>query len=529
MSSCLRAIPESYMRPSRAQLEFSWLAFPSSTVIRPAELPVFPQRLTRTASTLTLAHRPMSFLPYGALTEIAQEIRSKSISPVEIVELHLKRIEALQPKLNAFVHLDAEGARQQARLAERSVMRGGQLGPLHGVPLTVKSCIDVAGWPCPAGSLLRKDYVAKQDAPLVSRSKAAGAILLGNTNTPEFLMAYETDNLLTGRTSNAWDLTHSAGGSSGGEAAAIATGCSAGGVGSDGGGSIRVPAHFCGICGLKPTPGRVPATGHFPPGVGAFSWIGVVGPMARTITDVRALFEVMAGPDSGDALSAPVPLRGYRESELRGVRIGILESEVLGVATPDTRAAVVRAANSLGERGFTVEPFRLNGLDRALDLWWFFFGPVIGNLLRHSITGHEDQISPMLREYLSCATSGNSITLDQFTKACAERDLLRAEILRQMQDTPVLLSPVSTGPAFRHGKGNYLPGTGYRDTMRFSQWLNLTGFPGASVPVGVPNEGLPIGVQVIGRPFEDELVLAVAEVIEQARGPWQPPPPLDVG
>ena len=465
----------------------------------------------------------MTFFPYGTLTEIAQEIRSKNVSPVEIVELHLKRIEALQPKLNAFVHLDAEGARKQARVAEMSVIRGAQLGLLHGVPLTIKSCIDVAGCPCPAGSLLRKDYVSKQDAPLVSRLKTAGAILLGNTNTPEFLMAYETDNLLTGKTSNPWDSAYSAGGSSGGEAAAIAAGCSAGGVGSDGGGSVRVPAHFCGICGLKPTPGRVPATGHFPPGAGAFSWIGVVGPMARTIADVRALFEVMAGPDAGDALSAPVPLRRYSVGELRGTRIGILESDALGVATPETRATVAWAAKSLVERGFTVEPFRLNGLDRALDLWWFFFGPVIGNLIQHSIVGHEDQISPMLSEYLSCATSGNSITLDQFTKACAERDLLRAEILRQMQDTPVLLSPVSTSTAFRHGQGNYSLGTGYRDTMRFSQWLNLTGFPGVSVPVGLSNEGLPIGVQVIGRPFDDEMVLAVAESIESARGPFQLP------
>jgi Asp-tRNA(Asn)/Glu-tRNA(Gln) amidotransferase A subunit family amidase len=466
----------------------------------------------------------MSFFPYCTFAEIRQEIRSKNVSPVEIVELHLKRIEALQPKLNAFVHLDLEGARRQARAAENSVLRGAQLGSLHGVPLSIKSCIDVAGWPCSAGSLLRKDYIANQDAPLVSRLKAEGAILLGNTNTPEFLMAYETDNRLTGKTSNPWNLAHSAGGSSGGESAAIAAGCSAGGVGSDGGGSIRVPAHFCGICGLKPTPGRVPATGHFPPGAGAFSWIGVVGPMARTIADVRSLLEVMAGPDAGDALSAPVPLRAYREGELRGLRIGILESDALGIATAETRAAVERAAKSLGERGFTVEPFRLDGLDRALDLWWFFFGPVIGDLIRHSVAGHEDQLSPMLREYLSSATSGNSIALDKFMKACADRDLLRAEILRQMQDTPVLLSPVSASPAFRHGQGNYLPGTGYRDTMRFSQWLNLIGFPGASVPVGVSNEGLPIGVQVIGRPFEDELVLAVAEAIEQARGPWLAPP-----
>ena len=515
-------MPEFCVQLIRAQLEFSRLPYAPSTVIMRI-MGAFLERLTCAAGTLTLALRPMSCFPYGTLTEIAEEIRSRNVSPVELVELHLKRIETLQPKLNAFVHLDTEGARERAHAAEGLVMRDAQLSPLHGVPLTIKSCIDVAGWPAPAGSVLRMSYIPQRDAPLVSRLKSAGAILLGNTNTPEFLMAYETDNLTHGRSSNPWNLAYSSGGSSGGEAAAIASGCSAGGVGSDGGGSIRVPAHFCGICGLKPTPGRIPATGHFPPGAGAFSWIGVVGPMARTIADVRTLFEVMAGPDVGDALSAPVPLRSYRSEELRAMRIGILESSALGVASPETRAAVEQAAKLLAAQGFTVEPFRLDGLDRALDLWWFFFGPVIGSLLQRSIAGHEDQISPMLREYLSCANSGNPITLDQFIEACADRDLLRAEILRQMQDTPILLSPVSTTPAFRHGQGNYHPGTGYRDTMRYSQWLNLTGFPGASVPLSLSNEGLPIGVQVIGRPFEDELVLAVAESLETARGPYQLP------
>src|SRR5713226_9374245 len=324
------------------QLEFSRLLIASSTVIMPIVVRAFPGCLTCAAHTLTLAHQPMSCFPYGTLAEICGEIRSKNVSPVELVGLHLKRIETLQPKLNAFVHLDPEGALQQARAAEFSVARGAQLGPLHGVPLTMKSCIDVAGWPCPAGSLLRKNYVPKQDAPLVLRLKSAGAILLGNTNTPEFLMAYETDNRITGKTSNPWNLARSGGGSSGGEAAAIAAGCSAGGVGSDGGGSIRVPAHFCGICGLKPTPGGVPATGHFPPGAGA-------------------------------ALSAPVPLRAYRQGELRGLRIGILESDALGIATAETRAAVERAAKSLGEQGFAVEPFRLDSLYREVDLWLLFF------------------------------------------------------------------------------------------------------------------------------------------------------------
>ena len=472
--------------------------------------------------------------PFSTFAEIAKSIRSRQVSPVELLESHLRRIEFLQPKLNAFVHLDADAARAQARAAEAAVSHNRPIGPLHGIPLTVKSCIDVSGWPCPAGSLVRKDYIPSTDAPLVARLKSAGAILLGNTNTPEFLMAYETNNHLTGKTSNPWNLAYSSGGSSGGESAAIAAGCSMGGVGSDGGGSIRVPAHFCGICGLKPTPGRVPATGHFPSGAGAFGWIGVVGPMARTITDVRALFEVMAGPEAGDAHSAPVPLRSYSEKDLRATRIGILQSSALGNATPETRAAVERAAKLLSDRGFVVELFELSGLDRALELWWFFFGSVIAYLLNTSLSSQESQLSPqmspqlspMLREYLSIATPRDPISLDQFIQACAERDFLREKILRQMDRVPILLSPVSSAPAFRHDEGNYSPGTGYRDTMRFSQWLNLTGFPGASVPVSLSSEGLPIGVQIIGRPFEDELVLAVAESLEQARGPWQPPASL---
>ena len=466
----------------------------------------------------------MKTFHYASIADITASVRSKKLSPVEIVNAHLKRMEAMRPKLNAFVHIDADGARAQARGAEEAVLRGAALGPLHGAPITLKSCIDVAGWTCPAGSLLRKDYVAPSDAPLVARLREAGAILLGNTNTPEFLMAYETDNLVSGKTSNPWDSSRSAGGSSGGEAAAIVSGCSAGGVGSDGGGSIRVPAHFCGICGLKPTPGRIPATGHFPAGVGAFAWLGVVGPMARTIADVRTLFEVMAGPDPGDARSAPVPICKINDAQLRGLRVGLLESDALGLVDAETDGALQRAANDLAAQGFVVEPLRLQGLERAIELWWFFFGPAIAHLFQRSVAGQEEKLSAIFREYLQFAEA--PVTLDELLDACAERDVIRATILRQMGDVPILLSPVCTTTAFRHGEGTWRPGAKqcYRDTMRFSQWLNLAGFPGVSVPVSLSAEGLPIGIQVIGRPFEEELVLAVAERIENGRGPWQSPP-----
>ncbi|MBZ5540576.1 MAG: amidase [Acidobacteriia bacterium] len=457
---------------------------------------------------------------------MAERIRRREISPVELVDAHLQRATALQPKLNAFVHLAQEEARAQARRAEAAVLCGEPLGPLHGVPITVKSCIDVGGWRCPAGSALRKDYVPVQDAVGVARLKAGGAILIGNTNTPEFLLAYETNNSVQGKTSNPWDLSRSAGGSSGGEAAAIASGCSAGGIGSDGGGSVRVPAHFCGICGLKPTPGRIAATGHFPDGAGAFPWLGVVGPMARTVGDLRLLLEAIAGPDAGDSCSVAAPLQRAEDATRRGGRVGILESDALGAVSAETSAAVEHAARALEDQGMAVEPVRLAGLDRAIALWWYFFGSVIGHLVRGSVAGQEAELSPMLREYLEVAAGEPAVTIDAFLAACTERDNVRAEILRQMEDFPVLLAPVSSGPAFRHGEGTWRTGAGapYRETMRHSQWLNLAGLPGVAVPAGASAEGLPIGVQVIGRPFEEERILGVAECIERAvGGPRRPP------
>ncbi|HEV8075354.1 MAG TPA: amidase [Candidatus Acidoferrum sp.] len=482
--------------------------------------------MTNPNEAATFLSSTMAHLFYSTIAETLEKFRRKELSPVELIAAYLDRIQQIQPQLNPFVHIDAESARARARYSESRIARGETLRPLEGIPLTVKSSFDVAGWPCPAGSLLRKDYIPSSNATLVSRLEDAGAILIGNTNTPEFLMAYETDNRLTGKTSNPWNPAYSAGGSSGGEAAAIASGCSMGGVGSDGGGSIRTPAHFCGICGLKPTPGRVPATGHFPPGAGAFAWIGVVGPMARTVADLRTLFAIMAGPDSGDALSAPIPVREIAPADLRGLRIGILENPELGRPTPETLSELRRATQFLCDLNHRVEPMKLESLEQALDLWWFFFGPVIADLFRQSTCGKESQLSPMFLDYLEATQAEPRVTLDSFQKACVDRDLVRASLLRQLRDVPILLSAVSTAPAFQHGDGNYRPNDphNYRDTMRFSQWLNLAGFPGLSLPMGESPEGLPINIQLIARPHEEELLLAIAAQLEQARGPWQPPP-----
>jgi Asp-tRNA(Asn)/Glu-tRNA(Gln) amidotransferase A subunit family amidase len=187
---------------------------------------------------------------------------------------------------------------------------------------------------------------------------------------------------------------------------------------------------------------------------------------------------------------------------------------------------VERAGRCLSEGGFVVERKRLNGLERAIELWWYFFGPVIADMIRQGTEGREELMSPMLREFVALATAETTLTYDGLLKACAERDNVRARILRQMEEVTILLSPVSAGPAFRHGEGNWRSGEreNYRDTMRYSQWLNLAGFPGVAVPAGKSAEGLPIGVQVVGRPYEEELVLAVAEAIEKGRGRWEAPP-----
>jgi amidase len=454
---------------------------------------------------------------------MAEQIRNKQISPVELVETHLARIEQLNPKINAFVQIDREGALIRARNAEAAVMANEKLGPLHGVPISIKSSIDVAGMRCEAGTKLRAGYVAETDAPLVARLRRAGAIILGVTNTPELLMAWETDNLLYGRTNNPWDISRTAGGSSGGEAAAIASGCSAGGVGSDGGGSIRVPAHFCGIWGLKPTPGRIPATGHYPQSVGPFAQLGVVGPMARTISDLKLLFEAMQGADIGDPSSAPVPLRWPDRTAVEKIRIGYFEDDGRTPVTPETRAAIRQAAEALRSSGFEVEPFRPEGLEKARQLWWKFFGVAGGMLLGPMISGsmtsgYEVELSPILKEFNGWVAAETPLTAQSLLDTWIERDLLRIQIFAQMEEFPVLLCPVASIPAFRHGERSWqVDGktVHYLDAWSYCEWFNLLGNPAATVPVSQSPEGLPIGVQIVVRPWEEELVLSVAEELER--------------
>ena len=459
--------------------------------------------------------------------EIAARIRDRQISSREVVEAHLRVIRRLNPKLNAFVTIDAERAAAEAKRADE---RGtsGPTGPLHGVPITIKSSIDVAGLPSEAGTSLRQGHIPTADAPLVSRLKAAGAIILGNTTVPEFLMAWETCSALYGTTNSPWDLERTPGGSSGGEAAAIAACCSAGGIGSDGGGSIRVPAHFSGICGLKPTPGRIPATGHFPSSVGPFAMLGVVGPMARTVRDLQLMFEVIAGPDNGDPYAAPVPIRKPDNAALRQLRIGYFEDDGRIPVTKETREAIQRAVQVLRDDGFTVEPFLPEGLEEALRLWHVLFIDGVSVLLRESYKDRESEMYSIVRGILDYAAKDPPLTMDTLLYTQFGRDVVRSRFLDQMDRYPILLCPTSAGPAFRHGERSWdIEGKAveYLNYFCYSQWFNLLGNPAAVVPMGHSAEGLPIGVQIVGRPWEEERVLAVAARVERGGG-WTEPPIL---
>jgi len=460
--------------------------------------------------------------------ELLALLNARKISPLELAEEHIRQIEKLNPQLNALIDFDPDRVYAQVTALEQSTT---PRGPLHGLPTTVKASIAVAGHRCETGSLINKGYTPTEDAVIVTRARQAGAVILGTTNCPEFLMAYETDNRLYGPTSNPWDLTRTAGGSSGGESAAIAAGLSAAGFGSDGGGSVREPAHFTGICALKPTPGRIPAGGHLPPCVGPFSLLGTVGPMARTIADVSLLFRTISGQDEADPTSAPVTLRHHTIQDLQKLPIGFFEDDGHTPVTPETRQAIREAVRSLRRQGFHLEPFRPRALEEARRLWWKFFVRSGAMFFDPVIAGREADLSPTFRGFLDIARKDPPLTGDELLSAWAESDIVRGKLLEEMRRFPILITPVCSIPAFRHGERAWeIDGqkVEYLDAMRYTQWFNLLGAPAAVVPAGWSTEGLPIGVQVAGRPYADEAVLGIAAAIERDFGYLPPPTSISI-
>jgi Asp-tRNA(Asn)/Glu-tRNA(Gln) amidotransferase A subunit family amidase len=464
----------------------------------------------------------------SSATRLAELIRARAVSPVEVAEAYLRRIERFNPQWNAVVTL-APDLLERAREAEDRVMRGEVLGALHGVPLTIKDTIETQGLPATSGSVVRARHVPAEDAPAVARLKTAGAIVLGKTNVSEMALTYESDNPLFGRTNNPHDLRLTAGGSSGGEAAAI-TGCfSAAGLGSDLSGSIRIPAHFCGIAGLKPTTGRVPGAGHFPPSTGPYSLGATIGPMARRVEDLSLMLSVIAGFNAPEFVSAP--LERARETgrlRLQGWRVAWYTDDGSTPVTESTRLAVRAAASALEEAGLVATEVLPPGISRGPDLWLSLFSRAILGHLLDIYRGREEEAGPFVRFMLASMRDGPPPALDRFLSAWEERDRLRAALVEWMEEWPLIIAPVGASQAFEHGTRRLAVGghtLGVFRAFGYSQTFNVYGLPAACVPAGRSPEGLPIGVQIIGRPFQEEAVLAAATLVEEALGGWQTPPP----
>ena len=449
-----------------------------------------------------------------SLVEMAALIRRREISPVELVEAHLKRIEQLNTKLNAIVTI-AHDALDQARQAQKT--RNNSLLPLLGVPLTIKDTIATAGIRTTSGSRAREHFVPKLDAPAVARLRAAGAIILGKTNTPEMAIPYETDNPIFGRTNNPYDLRLTPGGSSGGEAAAIAACLSPGGVGSDLSGSIRVPAHFCGIVGLKPSSDRIPMTGHVPIADGPIAQGACLGPMARTVADVSLLFSVLAATEGEPEITA---------EQLKGLRVCWYDDDGVSPVSQEVKLAVSAAVGVLDEAGLQCMNRRPSAVESGSRLWIELFAKTSARDLSEFYAGAEDLAGPLVKKVLDDAERANHPGTEGLTQALHERNRLRQEQLNMMDDTPIIIAPVGATPAFPHNTNRVDVDGGSVSVFRafsYAQTYNVFDLPSVVVRAGQTASGLPVGVQIVGKPFCEDLILGVAVIIETALGGWQPP------
>ena len=446
----------------------------------------------------------MTDLISKSLTEIAELIRTRDVSPVEIAEAHLDQVARLNPQLNAIVTL-APDVMERARDAETALMRGDDVGALHGVPITIKDTIETAGLRTTSGSKIRAEYVPQTDAPVVARLKAAGAIVLGKTNAAEMAMDYTADNPVFGRTNHPLNASLTPGGSSGGEAVAIATSMSPGGLGSDLAGSIRIPAHFCGLAGLKPTTGRVPGEGQFPPSTGPYSLGAVIGPLARRVRDLRTMLSALSDVT--------------HEHEVRGSRVAWYTDDGVAPVTEETARAVASVARVMADAGFIVEERRPPHVQRGYEMWLKVFSRASVVQLREVYAGREREGGSFVTWRLATADDNPPPTLDEYIAGWMERDRLREELLEWMQTTPLFVAPVGATPAYAHDTLKVTVGGSTFGTFRafsYAQTFNVFDLPVVTVPAGRSNDGLPIGVQIVGRPFAEEMVLSAAEIVEQA-------------
>jgi len=419
-------------------------------------------------------------------------IRHREVSSLEVIDAHLRRIDDVNPRINAVVQMDAERARAEARGADDAIARGDDVGPLHGVPFTVKDWIEGEGLVCAAGFAERADFVPKRDATVVARMRAAGAIVLGKTNVNDGKPMYE-------RPRNPYDLDRTPGASSGGEAAIIAAGGSPLGLGSDSGGSIRWPAHCCGVAALKPTTGLVPNTGHFPRIAAMRDPRTAIGPLARNVDDLALALHVIAGPDFRDPGVVPVPLGNVDSVEMHGLRVAAYTDASGASPSASVVEATRAAASALEGASAIVEDAMPPRLDEALAITEAYWA--------RARVGLDRRLAP---------EEASTLSVEDVERSLHEWDRLRRDVLRFMERFDVIVCPVAAdiAPELRDPRG---------EDFIYTLPYSLTGYPVAVVRAGTSSEGMPVGVQVVARAWYDHIALAAARCIEQACGAWVAP------
>ncbi len=456
-------------------------------------------------------------LCYLSAMDLRAKIQTRELSPVEVVEAFLARIERINPTINAYCTVTAELARTAAQQVESAIQRGERVGPLAGVPVSIKDLLITRGIRTTRGSLLFADSIPDEDAPVVERLATAGAVLLGKTNTPEFGWKGVTDNRLFGPTRNPWNPDRTPGGSSGGAGAAVAAGLGPLAVGTDGGGSIRIPASFCGIFGLKPTFGLVPS---YPP-----SWaeaLSHTGPMTRTVRDAALMLNVIAGHDRRDRNSYPIGPIDFLDgigSGIRGVRVAWSADLGYAVVDPAVRAICENAARRFEDLAGPVDE-AAPGFPDVGPTWQPLFYAAISAALDAQPAGWEDRIDPGLA---ALVRSTRSLTAFDLARAYQARAQIYDTARRFFERYDLLLTPTIAVPPFEVGLNAPREIAGRKPDglswTPFTSPFNLTGQPAATVPCGWTSDGLPIGLQIVGRRFEDALVLRAAAAFEEA-APW---------
>lgn len=448
---------------------------------------------------------------------LARAIRRRELSAVEAVEACLRRIEAVNPALNAVVAVDPDAARRAARAADAALARGAAPGPLHGVPCTIKDSFDTAGLVSAAGTPGRKGHVPAANATVVGRLRAAGAIVLGKTNTPELTAGAETDNPVYGRTANPYDPARTPGGSSGGAAAIVAAGGAAFDIGSDTSGSIRLPCHFCGVAGLKPTSGRVPRTGHIIGADGILQGLTQPGPIARRVEDLALVLGVIAGADWHDPSVVPMPLTDPAGAELARLRIAYFSDNGIVSPTAEITRAVADAVSALRDAGLAPVEARPDGLLDAYESSFALFtadgGAWLRGVLERAGTGPDQ--SPLARNL----AQARALPAGELSALVSRLDEARSRMTRFLERFDLIVSPVNVEPAVPHGTApeRVYPGLSY------TVCYNAAGWPAGTVRVGATAGGLPIGVQVAAAPWREDAVVALLQLLEDRFGGWRPP------